>query len=190
MNHMLFRSLDSPLFRAILLLFFAQALVACNGADPGGDPDGGTTTSTNKGDICKPADTTGKAEVIVGLGQSNYLAADDYTLAEVEAGPQGGYHIWVAARVKNLHQSGSITKVSGEIPDLGLMISPLQVIFTMDADEGGYCKLYGLRFQIDIDGGPVSEMLGKEMKTTVTVTDIDSEVGVDDLWVKLSDYTI
>jgi hypothetical protein len=137
-------------------------------------------------DSCKPADA-GAPEVIVGYGQSDYLPAADYDVAEVEAGPQGGHHIWVATRIKNLHRSGSITEVGGTIPDLGLDITPLSVIFTMEPDEGGYCKLYGLRFQIDIDGGDVTTMLGKVMKVDVTISDVAHDVGVGERWVTLSD---
>jgi hypothetical protein len=140
---------------------------------------------SSAGDICKPADA-GAPSVTVGRGQSDYLKAEDYEVAQVEAGAQGGHHIWVAARVKNLRRSGSITEVAGEIPDLNLQISPLKVIFTMDPDEGGFCKIYGLRFQIDIDGGDINDMLGKDMKVTVSISDSDGAVGTGELWVTLS----
>ena len=73
----------------------------------------------------------------------------DGVVAQVEAGPQGGHHIWVAVRMKGLLQSGSITSVTGHFPELDQDVGPFQVIFTFDQDEGGYCKLYGLRFQLD-----------------------------------------
>lgn len=127
------------------------------------------------GDICKPADA-GAPIVIVGKGQSDYFATDDGEVAQVEAGPQGGHHIWVAIRMKNLGQSGSITTVTGEIPDLGLKPAPFSVIFTFDQDEGGYCKLYGLRYQLDTDGIDIKTVLGHQVKVTVTVT--ESKTGV------------
>lgn len=145
--------------------------------------------SENFGDACKQPGG-GEPTVSVGTGMSDYFAAEDYELAEVEAGPQGGHHIWVAARIKNLRRSGSITEVGGEVPALGLSITPLKVIFTMDPDEGGFCKLYGLRFQLDIDGDDVETMLGEEVRIIVTITDPDGDVGQDDLWVTLSDYII
>lgn len=140
-------------------------------------------------DACK-APGGGEPIVTVGRGMSDYFAAEDYELAEVEAGPQGGHHIWIATRVKNLHRSGSITEVGGEIPSLGLSLTPLKVIFTMDPDEGGYCKLYGLRFQLDIDGDDINSMLGAEVRVIVTITDSTGDVGQDDLWLTLSDYII
>jgi len=140
-------------------------------------------------DVCKPADA-GPPEVQVGQGQADYLSMTDYELAQIEAGPQGGHHIWVAVRLKNLTQSGSITTVRGEIPALNLTISPLKVIFTMEPDEGGYCKLYGLRFQIDIDGGDIETFLGQELKVIVTVDGGDGATGMGERWVTLSDTII
>jgi len=141
--------------------------------------------ATDFGDACKPVNAADPI-VTVGRGQSDYLAAEDYELGQIEAGPQGGHHIWVAARIKNLHQSGSITEVGGEIPALGLSVTPLKVIFTFDADEGGYCKIYGLRFQLDIDGGDIQTMLNQEAKVIVTVTDSDGDTATGERWFILS----
>jgi hypothetical protein len=138
------------------------------------------------GDICKPEDA-GAAEVIVGKGQSDYLTAVDYELAQVEAGPQGGHHIWIAARIKNLRRSGSITSVGGEIPALMVSVTPLKVIFTFDPDEGDYCMVYGLRFQLDIDGAEIETLLGAEVKVMVEVTDSDGDSASGERWFTLSD---
>lgn len=138
-------------------------------------------------DICKPVGG-GDPIVIVGKGQSDYLPMDDFEVAQVEAGPQGGHHIWVAIRMKNLRQSGSITSVSGYVPDLDIELSPFNVIFTFDPDEGGYCKLYGLRYQLDGDGNAIETLLGHTLKVKVTVTESkDGGVGVGERTVKLSD---
>jgi hypothetical protein len=138
------------------------------------------------GDICKPVGA-GPPEVIVGEGQSDYKPNKDYDVAQVEAGPQGGYHVWVALRTKNLRRSGSVTSVSGEIPELSKTIEPLKVIFTLLPDEGGYCKLYGLRFQLVLGSlDVVKPMLGKKLKITGTVTDKDGAVGKGERWVTLS----
>jgi len=138
------------------------------------------------GDICKPVDA-GPPSVTLGLGQSDYLPAKDGDFAQVEAGPQGGFHIWVSVRTKNLRRSGSTTELSGEIPEIGLTIDPLKVIFTLVPDEGGYCKLYGLRFQLML--GTLDEaqpLLGKELKVFGTVTDKDGASAKGERLVKLS----
>ncbi len=135
-------------------------------------------------DICKHND--GPPVVIVGKGMSDYLPVNDYDVAQVEAGPQGGHHIWVALRMKNLRQSGTITKLEGRIKELGTDVAPFTVIFTFDPDEGGYCKLYGLRFQLD-GMLKIEDVLGKTLHITATVKDKDGDVGIGDKWVKLSD---
>ncbi len=141
------------------------------------------------GDDCKPLGDD-EPIVLVGEGQTDYLPMADDAVAQVEAGPQGGHHIWVAIRIKNLHKSGSITSVGGEIPELNLTIPPLKVVFTMDLDEGGFCKLYGLRFQLDIAGDDIQTMLGKRLKVKVEVRDEAGDVGTGERWVILSDTLI
>lgn len=126
-------------------------------------------------DPCKPAGG-GAPIVIVGQGQGDYLPTADGVTAQVEAGPQGGHHIWVAARMKHLAQSGSITSVTGHFPDLGIDVGPFDVIFTFDTDEGGYCKLYGLRFQLDQDHD-IASLLGQTLDVKVKVEDPDGDVG-------------
>ncbi|HMY17540.1 MAG TPA: hypothetical protein PKA58_14560 [Polyangium sp.] len=138
-------------------------------------------------DVCKPND--GPPIVLVGKGMSDYLPVNDYDVAQVEAGPQGGHHIWVALRMKNLRQSGSITKLEGRIKELSTDVSPFSVIFTFDPAEGGYCKLYGLRFQLD-GALNIDDVLGKTLLITATVKDKDGDTGVGTKWVKLSDTTL
>jgi hypothetical protein len=116
-------------------------------------------------------------EVVVGQGQSDYLALTDLEEVRVEAGPQGGHHIWIALRVKNLLRSGSVTKLTAVAPVSGTTISPYEVIYTFDPAEGGYCKLFGLRFQLDADGVDYVPLLGKELDVTATVTDHAGDSG-------------
>ncbi len=128
---------------------------------------------TNGGDRCEPG---GAPEVTVGEGQADYLPVGDGDVLQVQAGPQGGYHVWIAARIKNLKQSGSVTEVSGRIAELDYDIAPLSVVFTLDPDEGGYCKLFGLRLRLDDTAHPIESLLGKTVDVTVKVTDPDGDV--------------
>ena len=142
------------------------------------------TWATTSTDPCKPAGTT-TPKVIVGQGQADFLPEMDGDTAQVEAGPQGGHHIWIAIRAKGLRQSGSITSITGHFPDLNLDVGPFNVIFTMEPDEGGYCKLYGLRFQLD-QSNDIKTLLGHPLDVKVTVTDPDMDVGVGTRSVVLS----
>jgi hypothetical protein len=128
-------------------------------------------------DVCRSADA-GPPEVIVGQGQADYLPVDACDAAspepaQVEAGPQGGHHVWVALRVKGIHQSGAVTTVRGHFPDLAKDPWDMAVIFAFEPDEGGYCKLYGIRYQLDTNGLGLSDVLGQRIELTVEVKDRD-----------------
>ncbi len=137
----------------------------------------------NGGDRCEPG---GPPEVAVGQGQASYLPLTEGEVAQVEAGPQGGYHIWLAVRAKNLKQSGTITEVVGRVDELGYDVPAFSVVFTMDPDEGGYCKLAGLRFRLDDETHPIETLLGKQLGLTVVMTDSDGDVGTGTKTVTLS----
>ncbi|AUX25573.1 hypothetical protein SOCEGT47_061210 [Sorangium cellulosum] len=136
-------------------------------------------------DLCKPKDA-GEPVVLVGEGQADYFPLDDLDEVQVEAGPQGGYHIFVAIRLKNLRRSGSITVVGGAVPELGHTLDPLRVIFTFDEDEGGFCKLAGLRFRLDSREVGIDALLGKVVEVDVTVTDSEGDTGTGKRKVTLS----
>lgn len=125
---------------------------------------------TNAPDRCKPANG-GPPALQVGTGQSYYLPLTEGQTLQAEAGPQGGHHIWIATRMKNLKQSGSTTKIAGVQPGTGATIPPTTLAFTYAPDEGGFCKLYGIRYQLDNEGVDYKQFLGKPLDVNVTVTD-------------------
>lgn len=154
-------------------------LVAC-GDEPPVDPP---NPPGNKGtDVCKHG---GAPEVHVGHGFSDYYAAPEMDVAQVEAGPQGGYHIWIGARVKNLLQSGSLTELSGEVLDTE--VDGGRFVFTLEQDEGGYCKVYGMRLILADSYDLVAPMLGKEIDVLVSVEDADGDIGIGERRLTLSD---
>jgi len=79
--------------------------------------------------------------------------------------------LWVALRMKNLKRAGSRTILTGVQPDTGLTVPETSFVFTFDPDEGGYCKLFGLRYQLDNGGAPVEQFLGKPLDVTLEVRD-------------------
>ncbi len=122
-------------------------------------------------DVCKPAGA-GAPEVIVGTGQTDYGPMTANETIEPERGPQGGHHLWIAVRMKNLKQTGSTTTITGVQPDTGLAVPPTSFVFTYDRDEGGYCKIFGLRYQLDNASNPVEKFLGHPLDVTVDVKDV------------------
>ena len=128
----------------------------------------------NAPDVCRPANA-GPPELILGKGQTEYGPLADNETLRLERGPQGGHHIWVAIRMKNVKQAGSRTSITAVQPATGMKATPAAFVFTFEQDEGGYCKLYGLRYQVDA-GGVLGQahkpFLGKDLDVTVEVTDI------------------
>jgi hypothetical protein len=73
--------------------------------------------------------------------------------------------------MKNMKQQGSTTKIVGVQPTTGMQVPPSTFAFTFEPDEGGYCRLAGLRYQLDTGGIDYTQFLGKPLDVTVTVTD-------------------
>lgn len=121
-------------------------------------------------DICRPANA-GAPEVVVGTGQTDYLPLTDGQTIQLEKGPQGGHHMYVALRMKNLKRSGSTTTLTATQPGTNIPAPPSSFVFTFDGDTGGYCKLYGLRFQLDALNTDLQQFLGKPLDVKVTVKD-------------------
>jgi hypothetical protein len=125
---------------------------------------------SNAPDRCKPQNG-GPPDLQVGTGQAYYLPVTPGQVLQAETGPQGGHHVWIATRMRNLKQAGSITKISGLQPGTNIPIPPTTLAFTYAPDEGGYCKLYGIRYQLDNEGIDYKQFLGKPLDVSVTVTD-------------------
>jgi hypothetical protein len=125
---------------------------------------------SNAPDRCKGRNA-GPPALQVGTGQTEYLPLTPGQTLQAEAGPQGGHHIWIATRMKNLKQTLTTTRIEGVQPDTGTTIPPSTFVFTYAPAEGGFCKLSGLRYQLDNGGIDYKQFLGKPLDITVTVTD-------------------
>ncbi|MEO8874298.1 MAG: hypothetical protein ABI461_01820 [Polyangiaceae bacterium] len=125
---------------------------------------------TNAPDRCKQKNG-GPPALQVGTGQAYYLPMTPGQTLQAEAGPQGGHHIWIATRMKNMKQAGSLTKIVGVQPGTGTTIPPTTLAFTYAPDEGDFCKLYGIRYQLDNEGIDYKQFLGKPLDVVVTVSD-------------------
>jgi hypothetical protein len=124
----------------------------------------------NAPDRCKQRNA-GPPVLQIGTGQTNYLPLFPGQTLQAEAGPQGGHHIWIATRMKNLKQKLTTTRIEGVQPETHATIPPSTFVFTYAPDEGDYCKLYGLRYQLDNLGIDYKQFLGKALDVVVTLTD-------------------
>jgi hypothetical protein len=125
-------------------------------------------------DACRPANP-GPPEVVLGTGQTDYAPLADGQSVQLELGPQGGHHFWLAVRMKNLRQSGSTTALTSVLDGDPVPGPPMSVVFDYNVDEGSYCKIWGLRYQVDLGavnlGTAYKRFLGKRASVTVDVTD-------------------
>lgn len=142
-------------------------------------------------DACRPANH-GAPELILGTGQTDFASLADGQTLQLERGPQGGHHIWIAARMKNLRQSGSRTTITAKVVgEPSITIAPAGYVFTFDRDEGNYCKLWGLRFQLDsgaVDlGSTYKQFLGKKLEVTVEVVDSTNARATSTRTIQLAD---
>ena len=138
-------------------------------------------------DACAPAGSSASApEVILGTGQTDYVATPADSTVKVEAGPQGGHHIWIGVRTKGLHQRAATITLSAVVEGTNIVAPTQRTVFSLRTDEGGYCKLFGLRYQLDGEG-PVSSFLGKPLRVAVEVRDSTGLTAKDDLRVMISD---
>jgi hypothetical protein len=146
---------------------------ACSPAPPsvaGADAANAADTTAAFDDPCLHG-PAGPPQLALGQGQLDYAPLDEGQTVQVERGPQGGYHIWLAARMTNLRQSGSRTTIDAANAADGIAVPTYDVIFTFDPDGGGFCKLYGLRFRVDAGGVDYRALLGGAIDLRMRVTD-------------------
>ena len=143
----------------------------------------------NRPDACRPL-RPGEPEVSVGTGQTDYGPLKEGDTLQPEKGPQGGHHLWIAARQKNLKQTGTIIAITAEQPGTGLKVPPTSFVFSFDPTSDGACKLYGLRFQIDNSSVPVARFLGQPLDVKVSLRDPDGRVAESKVRINVAATTI
>ncbi len=121
-------------------------------------------------DVCRTADG-GEPAVFLGSGQTDFMPMASGAEVVAEAGPQGGHHLWLAVRMRQLNQVGTTTTITAVQPGSGLTPWPMPVVFSFRPDEGQHCKLSGLRYQLDAGGIPIESFLGKPLDVTVRLRD-------------------
>jgi len=125
-------------------------------------------------DACKtPA--SGAPAVVIGKGESAFAPLEDSEVVSIEAGPQGGHHVWLALRVNGLRQMGSRLKVGGTFPDLAYELPPFTSRITLRKAGGDHCEIHGVRFQVD-QGIAVEAVRGQTLDIKVVLEDPNGDV--------------
>ena len=141
--------------------------------------------ATSFADACKP-EGHGAPEVAIGQGETGYQPLSDGGTMTFEKGPQGGLHVWVAVRTRNVHQKGSITTVSAYSPDLDTTFEEVQVGYGYDPAGDGSCVLYGLRYVISNQVSTSLDLVGTKLRVDVKVADVSGDVASDERLFTLS----
>jgi hypothetical protein len=136
---------------------------------------------------CQPK-AHGAPVVILGTGDQDFTPLDDGAVADLWAGNQGGHHVYVALRMRNLRQQ-AIMRLDGYVEELGITIPPvLQVVVFRDDAAAGYCERVGIIFQLDQEV-EIQQVFGRTLQMTVRVTDADGTTAEDKKTVVLSSDT-
>jgi hypothetical protein len=125
-------------------------------------------------DACKMP-SSGVPAVVIGQGQSAFASLEHGEVVPIEAGPQGGHHVWLALRVTGLRQMGSRLTVEGYFPELEFELLPFTVQVTLHKAGEDRCEIDGVRFQVD-RGLPVEAVRGQPLDIEVTVEDPNGDV--------------
>lgn len=133
--------------------------------------------ATDFADACKPA-SPGPPAVELGQGQDAFSLLGDGDVAQLFMGDQGGYHVWVSIQTRNLHQSGSTTKVSGRAEALDEPLDSFAVVQGYDPVGGGACELLGIRYEMpSAFWNDIEQLYGQPVQLDVEVVDVAGDVG-------------
>ncbi|WP_437486179.1 hypothetical protein WME75_02885 [Sorangium sp. So ce1014] len=125
-------------------------------------------------DACKTP-SSGDPEVVIGQGERAFAPLDEGEAVPIEAGPQGGHHVWLALRVTGLRQMGSRLRVGGYFPELAFELLPFTAQVTLRRAGEGRCEIYGIRFQVD-RGLLVEAIRGRALDVEIALEDPNGDL--------------
>lgn len=120
-------------------------------------------------DACKTS-SSGPPEVVIGQGESAFAPLSDGEVVPIEAGPQGGHHVWLALRVNGLRQMGSLLTLKGRFPELAREVPLFTSRVTLRKAGNDQCEIFGVRFQVD-QGISVDAVRGRAIDIDVMLED-------------------
>ena len=131
---------------------------------------------SSDGSILAYSSSSGGPAVEIGKGQSAFAPLENGEAMPIEAGPQGGHHIWLALRVTGLRQMGSGLTVNGYFPELAFELRPFTAKLTLRKAAENQCEIYGIRFQVD-RGLSVETIQGRALDIDIVLEDSNGDVG-------------
>jgi hypothetical protein len=127
-------------------------------------------------DECRPLDA-GPPEVAIGSGISTYSLLAPGGPVAMELGSQGGYHVWLALRMKNLHRAGSTTTLTATRPATAEELCAIEVPWDFTPAESGSCDLTGIRCIVSYDINGAVALQGEQIHVEAKVVDATGNVG-------------
>ncbi len=114
-----------------------------------------------------PCPVNGPPEMILGTGDSTLEELPDGTIMPVYAGPQGGSHILLSVRTKNVRGNGTAILISGVEPVTGeqARLTSFVVPFAPATPPAVGCEVTGLRYETD----GKTNLYGKTLDLNVSV---------------------
>lgn len=137
---------------------------------------------------CKPK-VAGAPELLLSAGFTSFVPIDDGQVVDLVAGPQGGHHVWIALRMRNLRQVSMVT-LTGYAPGLHLDVGPLMYNVTFGEDPLlGRCWANYLTFPVDF-AVDYKQFLGQELQIKAQVSDSDGATAEESAVVNISNTVI
>jgi hypothetical protein len=122
-------------------------------------------------DECRP-EGAGDPQLTVGQGVDHFEPLEEGDLLVMHSGSQGGFHVWVALRARDLHREGSTTTVDIRRADTGEELCGAEIPWDFTPSEGGACDLWGIRCVVSFDIAGASQLHGKEAIVSAKAVDL------------------
>lgn len=126
-------------------------------------------------DECRPAGA-GEPEVLIGRGLDSFEPVEPAGPVLMEKGSQGGFHVWLALRARNLHRRGAVTTLEVSREDTGDALCHVEVPWDFAPSEGGACDLPGIQCIVSFDILGAAELAGKAARISAKVVDLTGDV--------------
>ncbi len=126
-------------------------------------------------DVCRPVEA-GPPEVTIGQGIETFTPISQGDKLAMFLGNQGGYHVWLALRMKNLHRTGSKTTILVSRPDTGEELCGATLPRDFSPSAAGACDLTGIQCIVSYDVLGGQTLQGKTVLVSAKVVDITGDV--------------
>jgi hypothetical protein len=137
---------------------------------------------------CKPKGA-GAPELALSAGSRSFVPTSDGQVVDLVAGPQGGHHLWLALRAKNLRHHSQIT-LTGHLsgPDIDIFPQMSTAVF-VDYPSLGLCEATNLRLIVDHDVD-YQQFLGQELQIDIHIEDEDGAMADESTVVNVSNNVV